>query len=376
MKFVADFVAYAEEFTGCPKPFLEWSAILCLAVVAGRRHTLRRGDWDIHPNLWVMLLGQSSSYKSTGLAIARRLLREVSPESILGQEYSSEKLLDDIAENPHRLFVYDEAETFFKMLTQSYNPTLKSAIMTLWRDDWYVRKTKKAEVIIKDAYLCWGGASTPVQIAHQMTSSDSELLSGMFPRFLLVPYFGVEVSIKDPPPFDLAKRQLLVAQLRRLSTIGEREYTYTPEALALKSEWLDRFEVRRHDADSLLAAFFKKMKDEHFHKFAMLCAFERESSLIEPCDLEEVIPRLWQIEKALPDIMKAMTSDQWARTLDRVENYLKKQGECSRSDIMKKLRLNGFHLEKLLQSLQLDGSIKREKKVVSTKPVEIITWII
>lgn len=376
MKFIDDFVAYASEFTGCPKPFLEWSAILCLSVVAGRRHTLRRGDWDIHPNLWVMLLGQSSSYKSTGLAIARRLLREVIPDAILGQEYSSEKLLDDIAANPHRLFVYDEAETFFKMLTQSYNPTLKSAVMTLWRDDWYVRKTKKADVVIKDAYLCWGGASTPVQMTHQLNSKDSDLLSGMFPRFLLVPYFGSETSVKDPPPFDPSKRQALVAQLKNLVTLGEREYAYSTLALKMKSQWLDRFEVRRQDADSLLAAFFKKMKDEHFHKLAMLSAFERESSVIEPRDLEEVIPRLWQIEESLPDLLESMTSDEWSRKLERIEKYVKKQGECSRSDLMNKLRLKGFHLEKLLQSLQLDGKIKRSKEATSTKPVEMIRWII
>lgn len=376
MKFIDDFVAYAQEFTGCPKPFLEWSAILCLSVVAGRRHTLRRGDWDIHPNLWIMLLGQSSSYKSTGLSIARRLLRDVIPAAMLGQEYSSEKLLDDIAENPHRLFVYDEAETFFKMLTQSYNPTLRSAVMTLWRDDWYVRKTKKADVVIKDAYLCWGGASTPVQIASQLNSKDSDLLSGMFPRFLLVPYFGEEFSLQDPPPYDPIKRTALVNYLSKLASVGEREYTYSPEAIRLKSQWLTRFEVRRHEADTFLAAFFKKMKDEHFHKLAMLSAFERGSVTIQPSDLEEVIPRLWQIEDNLPSLLEIMTNDEWSRQVERVGKYVAKMGKCSRSDIMLKLRLRGFYLEKLLQSLVIDGKIERKREVLTTRPTEIITWII
>ncbi len=246
MKFVDEFVIYCQEFTGCPEIFLRWAAILGLSAIAGDKHVLRRGDWDVRPNIWLLLLGNSSSYKSTGLASIRRLLNEAAPEILAAQEYSHEKLLEDISVNPHRLFVYDEAESFFKMLEQNHNPGMKATLMTLWNRHPYKREIKGKDgtgeiSYIQNAYLCWGGASTSIQIANQMRNGSSDLLSGFLPRFLIVPYFDKERTIEDPPPANISKRSGLVSQLKFLLLSGEREYHYAPEATKAKHLWLRQF---------------------------------------------------------------------------------------------------------------------------------------
>jgi len=376
MQFIDQFVDYAQEFTGCPKPFLEWSAILSLSVVAGRKHVLRRGDWDVHPNLWIMLLGNSSSYKSTGLSIARRLIREAMPDALLGQEYSSEKLLDDLSENPHRLFTYDEAETFFKMLGQKYNPTLKSALMTLWRDDWYERKTKQGVVTIKDAYLCWAGASTPVQIAQQINGHDTDLLSGMLPRFTIVPYFGEEHSIPNPPPSSREKKAALVTILRALAVMGEREYTYSPITLRHIEEWQIRFDKRIHETDPMLGAFFRKMRDEHFHKLAMISAFERGSSVIEDVDLGEIIPRLWDIESNLPVVLGRLTETSWGRDHARLRTFIKGRKVLTRTDLLDRFpSINSFVLTEHLKGLEMDQEISQKPEKTEGRPRTVITYL-
>lgn len=376
MKFIDDFLEYAQEFTGCPRPFLEWSAILCLSVVAGRKHTLRRGDWDVHPNLWIMLLGNSSSYKSTGLAIARRLLREAMPDALLAQEYSTEKLLEDLTANSHRLFTYDEAETFFKVVGQKYNPTLKSALMTLWRDDWYVRKTKQGEFVIKDAYLCWGGASTPVQIASQINGHDTDLLSGMLPRFTLVPYFGPEYSIANPPPHDPQKKSALVRQLTTLAVCGERLYAYTPSALQRIEDWQRRFDKRAKDQDPLLGAFFRKLRDEHFHKLAMISAFERQSSDITDKDLDEVIPRLWDIEADMATVLGRLTETQWGRNRERLLTFIKERMILTKSDLLRRFpAINGKHLDAHLNALISDQLVSLKSVPGKTKPISEVRYL-
>lgn len=377
MKFVDDFVAYAREFTGCPTPFLEWSALLCLSTVAGRRHRLRRGNWDVAPNLWVLLLGKSSSYKSTGLSTARKLLREACPDYLMGQEYSHEKLLDDLSAQSHRLFTYDEAESFFMMLNQKYNAPMKSALMSLWRDDFYQRATKGGGTqTIRDAYLCWGGASTPVQLAGQMSGKDSDLLSGLLPRFLIVPYFDSEISLDDPPPDDPVKRAGLVSQLKTLSFITEREYTYSPEALLLKAQWLAKFQVRINSVDTRLSAFFRKMRDEHYHKIAMLSAFERRSNIIEAIDLKSVTGFLWPIEKSLPDVLEQITSDQWSRDSERIAGIIKQVGTLTRNSLADKCRIRGMHLEKHMLALKLDEKITIEsKRNGAVRPTQMVTWV-
>lgn len=377
MKFVDDFVAYAREFTGCPTPFLEWSAMLCLSAVAGRKHRLRRGNWDVAPNLWVLLLGKSSSYKSTGLATARKLLREACPDYLMGQEYSHEKLLDDLATNSHRLFTYDEAESFFMMLNQKYNAPMKSALMSLWRDDFYQRATKGGGTqTIRDAYLCWGGASTPVQLANQTADKDSDLLSGLLPRFLIVPYFGDETSLDDPPPDDPIKRAGLVSQLKSLSFVTEREYVYSHEAIVLKAQWLSKFQSRIESVDMRLGAFFRKMRDEHYHKIAMLSAFERGSSLIEPIDLKAVTGFLWPIEKSLPDVLEQITSDKWARDSERIQQAIRKAGVLTWNDLSEKVRIRGLVLEKHTSSLKIDEKITIDTENNGAhRPRKVITWV-
>ena len=142
MKFLDDFVDYCKEFTGCPEIFLRWSALLTLSAVAGSKHVLRRGDWDVKPNLWVLIVGNSSSYKSTGLASARRLLHEAAPEIMAASDGSYEAIIEDLAQYPHRLFVYDEAESYFKMLAQKYNAPLAPAMMSLYNGQPITRRIK------------------------------------------------------------------------------------------------------------------------------------------------------------------------------------------------------------------------------------------
>jgi hypothetical protein len=376
MKFISEFVEYAREFTACPTPFLEWSAILCLSSVAGRSHILRRGNWDVHPNLWILILGKSSSYKSTGLATGRRLLREALPACLMGQEYSSEKLLDDLAENPHRLFTYDEAETFFKMLQQKYNPTLKSALMTLWRDDWYTRKTKKGEVVIRDAYLCWGGATTPVQIANVMEGNESDLLSGMLPRFCLIPYFGPESSIANPPPDNPAKRAALVARLSILAAQSGREYVYAPNALKAIESWQDRLGKRLGDYDPLLGAFFRKMRDEHFHKLAILSAFERGSGTIELSDIEFVIPKLYEIEKNLPIALIHLTDTRAGRLRERIKDFLSARVMVTRTELFRRFpQPGGKVIDSILNDLESGGVIDVRMAPGKTKPTKEIHYV-
>lgn len=298
------------------------------------------------------------------------------PDCLLGQEYSSEKLLDDLAANPHRLFVYDEAETFFKMLAQTYNPTLKSALMTLWRDDWYVRKTKTKDAVIKNAYLCWGGASTPVQIAGQINGHDTDLLSGMLPRFTLVPYFGEEHSIPNPPPSDTQKKASLVARLMELATTGEREYSYSPNALKMIEDWQRRFDKRAKDYDPILGAFLRKMRDEHFHKLAMLSAFERGVVIMDETDLAFVVPHLWQIESQLSQALGHLTDTQFGRQQERVSTYLRQRLIVTKSDLYRRFsKIGAKTMEAMLYNLQQQDLIDLVPVKGKTKPTTEVRWI-
>lgn len=382
MKFIDDFVNYCQDFTGCPEIFLKWSGLLALSAVAGYGHVHRRGNWDIRPNLWVLLLGNSSSYKSTGLSSMRRLLYDAELGIMASQEYSHEALIEDIAQNPHRLFLYDEAESYFKMLAQKYNAPMRSAMMSLYNGVPMQRQIKgkdgKGEIhTIDHSYIAWGGASTPVQIAAQMNGSTTDLLSGMIPRFIVVPYFGGESSIDDPPPDDKLKRRALVERLKFLSLVGDREYTYAEDSLKVKSDWLARFNRRANSAEMLLAAFYRKMRDEHIHKVAMLSAFERESVVMEPVDVENAIEFLWPIEKEWIGLIERLTEREWDREAKRVQEFVRKRAKVDRTEILRDVRgIRAQKLSAILSGLMQDKQIEiTEQRGERGRGRSIIEWI-
>lgn len=382
MKFIDDFVGYCRDFTGCPEIFLRWSALLALSAVAGDKHVHRRGDWDIRPNLWVLLIGNSSSYKSTGLNASRRLLAEASPGILASQEYSHEALLEDLAVNPHRAFYYDEAHSFFSMLESSYNKgKMKSAFMSLYNRIPLERKIKGKQGIgethsISGAYVSWGGASTPFQLAETLEGKTTDLLSGLLPRFVIVPYFGSESCVEDPPPADTIKRSALVQRLKDLSLCGERSYTYNPEALKAKHSWLSQFNQRAQESgDSLTAAFFRKMRDEHFHKISMLSAFERGSSVMSVEDIAESAGLLWIVEKEWPKLIERLTEKEWDRSANRIEEFIQKEQEVDRQDILRSIRgIKAQKLTAILQGLEQDRKIMLREEPTTGRPRQVITW--
>lgn len=381
MKFIDDFVDYCKDFTGCPEIFVRWAGLYALSAAAGYRHIHRRGNWDVRPNLWMLILGNSSSFKSIGLASARKLLYESIPEVLAAQEYSHEALIEDVAMNPHRVFIYDEAESYFKMLAQKYNAPMRSAMMSLYNSVPLQRRIKgrdgKGEThTIENSYLCWAGASTPYQIATHLNGNTTDLLSGMMPRFIMVPYFEKESYIEDPPPDNLKKRQALADRLKYLHFMHEREYKYTPDALQAKHKWLSQFSKRMDSAELLLCAFYKKMRDEHIHKIAILSAFERESHLLEVQDVANAVSLLWPVEREWPSLLERLTEREWDREAQRVEDFLKKERSCDRNDILRAIRgIKAHKLTYILDGLKQDNKIETPTEKTSGRPRMKINWI-
>lgn len=381
MKFIDDFVDYNKDFTGCPEIFVRWAGLYALSAVANHKHIIRRGNWDVRPNIWILLLGNSSSFKSIGLSSARKILHEACPHILASQEYSHEAFIEDVAMNPHRIFFYDEAESYWKMLAQKYNAPMRSAMMSLYNNVPIQRRIKgkdgKGEThTITDSYVCWAGASTPFQIASHLDGSTTDLLSGMLPRFIIVPYFGKETYIEEPPGDDLGKRQNLIRRLEELYKSPARQYSYTPEALAIKHKWLMRFTKRMEGAELLMTAFYKKMRDEHIHKIAMISAFERESPVMDVEDVNNAIEFLWPVEKEWATLLERLTEKEWDRETNRVADYLRDNRQSSRSGLLNAVRgIKAQKLSAILEGLVQDHKISIKKGGDSDKPTTLITWL-
>ena len=110
MDFVNDYMEYASTLTDAPDEFHNFMALGILSTVIGNQAYIPFGTNRIYPNLWIILLAQSSFFrKSTSLTLGTRLLRDMHKGGlILPDEFSREQLVQNLAKQSRGLFVWSE----------------------------------------------------------------------------------------------------------------------------------------------------------------------------------------------------------------------------------------------------------------------------
>ena len=84
------------EKTEPPVIFHRWSLITCMGAMLGRQFKLPFGDFNIHPNQYVMLIGDPGTRKSTAIKLAKRLISAAGYDKFSAERTSKEKFLLDL----------------------------------------------------------------------------------------------------------------------------------------------------------------------------------------------------------------------------------------------------------------------------------------
>jgi DNA repair protein RadC len=88
------------EFVGrseAPGVYHRWSLIGCIAANLGRQFYLPFGEGKIHPNLYLMLIGEPGARKSSAIKLASKILAETGYDKFSAEKTSKEKFLADLA---------------------------------------------------------------------------------------------------------------------------------------------------------------------------------------------------------------------------------------------------------------------------------------
>jgi len=376
--FSEAFVAYAEEFTDCPSMFLRWGAYLAISAVLGPKCLVRTGIADPRPNLWVILLGGASMHKSTALKICTSIIREVRPELALAQEWSHEKLLQDIQQRPHCLMVYDEARSFFSACEKKYNEGIQSALTTLWHEQDYLRTTKAGTIEIHDAYVCFGGASTPEWLNDSIRDKGSAIMSGFLPRFILVPAPKTNAKcFPFPPPADRSKKIDLVRRLFKIAEL-EGEARYASEARTEYEVWYREYRDRIDRADPLAQPFLAKHLEIYSHRLAMVMAADFGT-------YPEITLGVWReakhmlgyLERNVQEIIRKVTEKDWDRERTKIATAIEESSEISQTNLSRRTHIFGQRLRGYVDDLEGAGLIETVKitQKDAKKPTTLIRWL-
>lgn len=84
------------EKTEPPLVFHRWSLLTSLGAMLGRQFYLPFGDFNIYPNMYVMLIGDPGTRKSTAIKLSKKILSGTGYETFAAERTSKEKFLLDL----------------------------------------------------------------------------------------------------------------------------------------------------------------------------------------------------------------------------------------------------------------------------------------
>jgi hypothetical protein len=94
--FLTQYLRYVGD-TEAPVFYHRWSAISALGAYLGRQYSFSLGHSPIYTNMYIMLIGEPGSRKSTAIKIAKKIITQAGYDTISADKSSKEKFMLDLA---------------------------------------------------------------------------------------------------------------------------------------------------------------------------------------------------------------------------------------------------------------------------------------
>lgn len=253
--FLSTYLTYSKG-TECPTFFHRWAAITCLGAYLGRDVYFRQGHFRVHPNLFVMLVGDAGTKKSTSIKMAARLLRLAGYNTFAAKKTRQEKFLLDMAENAEGEDLtgdnileqnlwgdsasdFNIAESFiaadeFNNFIGQGNTDFMSILGDLW--DWgeevydYKLKNSKSVYLNKPTVSILGG-NTPTGV-NMLFPADA-IGQGFFSRLIFIQAESTGVKQTWMPLPDEHLEDHIIKELHSIREVMRGEIKLSPKADAM-----------------------------------------------------------------------------------------------------------------------------------------------
>lgn len=254
--FINSYLQYSKG-TETPTFFHRWAAITCLGAYLGRDVYFRQGHFRVHPNLFVMLVGDAGTKKSTSIKMAARLLKLAGYESFAAKKTRQEKFLLDMAEKAgdaggdgsdileQNLWGdvggsdFNVAESFicadeFNNFIGQGNTDFMSILGDLW--DWgeevydYKLKNSKSVYLNKPTVSILGG-NTPTGV--NMLFPPDSIGQGFFSRLIFIQAESTGIKQTWMPLPDEVLEEKIIKELQSIKEMMMGEVRLTEESDAL-----------------------------------------------------------------------------------------------------------------------------------------------
>jgi hypothetical protein len=387
--FVERYVTWATGLGDAAPQYHQAGAFVILSSILSGRVSLPTSFGTIVPNLWFMLLADTTlTRKSTAMDIATDLLIEVDPDVILATDGSIEGLLQGLSTRPGRpsIFLRDEFAGLLESMTKKdYMAGMAEMLTKLYDGKFQKRLLRKDPIEIRDPVLILftGGIRNRIQ---QLLTLD-HVSSGFMPRFI---YLTAESDVTRVrplgPPIVRDKRareellheiQLLHAhytQRVELTVAGTGIHIAPPRKWSAElspAAWarFNKFESAlldagvKSDRPDLLTPVYSRLTVSALKAALLLAASDshEDEIAIEEIHILHAISFASKWREYAIDVINGVGKSQSERDIERVFNTIQRNPGISRSSLMQSYHLTARNADSIFQTLEQRGMISGTK---------------
>lgn len=369
--------------TEAPLIFHRWSLLAALGAWMGRQYYMPFGDFRIFPNMYVKLIGNPGTRKSSAIKLARKIVSEAGYSSFAGDRTSKEKFLLDLAgegeegksrtvdslvmENIFGTGVTGSAREVFVVADEfndfigTGNLDFISMLGSLW--DWddenrpFEQRFKNSKSIqIFQPTISILGGNTHVGLANAFPAQA--IGQGFLSRLLMIysEPSGVKITFPKRPPAEI--REALTESFSRIrgSVVGEATLEKDAENA------LDILYRKFDGLDDMRFQHYSTRRFTHLLKVCLLCSAARYSSSVSLDDVKMANTMLSFAEHRMPQALGEFGKSKNADVADKIIAFLTNQeGTVKDTDIWKEVRTdleNVEAMQKILAGLQMAQKIQ------------------
>lgn len=365
-----------------------WVGLSILGAICRRNIYIDKNVFYIWPNLFLMLVGPTTSKKSTAMNIGREVLERAN-EYLEKQNVKDYRRIRIIPQRctPERFVQLMKSESIIEthgtnvlghVDTESVGVIFNSEIVVMLgktafhADNWVTMVTAlydcpdkydgstigRGDEMLHNVALTFVGGST----ADWIRSSVTEVMfgGGFMGRFIFSRRQDRRREYPEPEPIDPVMQRWLAEEVLHYSQMAVQEFVRPPAWKAYFQDWYH--ENKQIIAEDVKMEGYYGRKPIHLEKVAMLIGLSRGSCTGVVEDLELARKVLDIEEKHLPKLFGEMLAHQDSLVSDRIYNTIVRNGRTIlQSTLLRKMIRdvgNAFTLKRYLETLQAEGRIK------------------
>ena len=348
-----------EPHTDAPNNFITWSALSLIGATLKNNVYLKIGTYTLFPNQFIVLVAPPGIGKGTAMNMVKGIIDETKPNPLvntLSDRITAERIIERIADGwqtapsiigtqlamgkvDHNVMLFSEE---LRVLLGA-SEWMLTFLEVAWSQSTFDYQTKNKGSVSITSMCCSLLAASVPDFLRNVNHEASMVITGGFSSRCLFIY--AEAPSKDLPwpqpleqnPQSKALYDKLVIDLQEIAKL-RGEFRVDTSARIRLENFLKKNRVEAMRDDSEAVANFRARIKAHVIKLAMVLSASRgDSMIISDFDMQNAIAEISKITLSLEKLFRGAGDAFDAVTTARIQAFIEKVGQTTRSEIMRAL---------------------------------------